>query len=89
MQTAGDAMLMTFGSILGAVIFAIETQRRIDELQLALRTGEPVKARIGIEISDTLTDATDLHGDGVIVAVRLQTACPPGGSAFRVRCTIM
>ena len=78
-QTGGDGMLMTFDSILGAVEFAIETQRRIGERKLAIRTGDAVHARIGIEISDTLADAADLHGDGVNIAVRLQNACPPGG----------
>jgi adenylate cyclase len=78
-QTAGDALLMTFDSILGAVEFAIETQRLVGELKLAIRTGHALIARVGIEISDTLADATDLHGDGVIAAVRLQSACPPGG----------
>lgn len=78
-QTAGDAMLMTFDSILGAVEFAIEAQRRIGKLKLAIRTGNTLNVRVGIEISDALADATDLHGDGVIAAVRLQTVCPPGG----------
>src|SRR5580704_11359821 len=31
-QTAGDSLLLTFESILGAVEFAIETQRRIDTM---------------------------------------------------------
>src|SRR5208337_802453 len=78
-QTAGDALLLTFDSILGAVEFAIETQRRIDTMNLAVRPGEPMNVRVGIEISDTIADQTDLHGDGVIIAVRLQAACPPGG----------
>lgn len=78
-QTAGDALLMTFESILGAVEFAIETQRRIGATDLRLRPGVPIKVRIGIEISDTIVDKTDLHGDGVNIAVRLQSECPPGG----------
>jgi len=73
-QTAGDSLLLVFESILGAVEFAIETQRRIDTMNLVLRPGAPLNVRIGIEISDTIADQTDLHGNGVMIAVRLQGA---------------
>jgi len=33
---------------------------------------------MGIDIGDAIADGTDLHGDGVIVAARLQAKCPPG-----------
>ena len=78
-QTAGNSLLLTFDSILGAVEFAIETQRRINAAGLEVRPGATVKVRIGIEISDTIADQSDIHGDGVNIAVRLQSACPPGG----------
>jgi adenylate cyclase len=38
-----------------------------------------IRFRIGINIGDAIADGTDLHGDGVNVAVRLQAECPPGG----------
>ena len=33
---------------------------------------------MGINIGDAIADGTDLHGDAVNVAVRLQAECPPG-----------
>lgn len=78
-QTAGDALLMTFDNIQGAVEFAIDAQRSIHELNLDEPNNTPMLARVGIEISDTILDNTDLHGDGVNIAVRLQSVCPPGG----------
>ena len=33
----------------------------------------------GINIGDAIADGTDLHGDAVNVAARLQAECPPGG----------
>jgi adenylate cyclase len=30
-------------------------------------------------LGDVIVDGHDFHGDGVIVAVRLQEVCPPGG----------
>jgi pimeloyl-ACP methyl ester carboxylesterase len=38
-----------------------------------------IRFRVGINIGDVIAEGTDLHGDGVNVAVRLQTECPPGG----------
>jgi pimeloyl-ACP methyl ester carboxylesterase len=38
-----------------------------------------VRFRVGIDVGDVIADQTDLHGNGVIVAVRLQTVCPVGG----------
>ena len=34
---------------------------------------------MGINIGDAIADGTDLHGDAVNVAARLQAECPPGG----------
>ena len=38
-----------------------------------------IRFRIGINLGDTIADGTDLHGDAVNVAARLQAECPPGG----------
>jgi TolB-like protein len=38
-----------------------------------------IRFRIGINIGDAIADGTDLHGDVVNVAVRLEALCPPGG----------
>ena len=38
-----------------------------------------IRFRVGINIGDVIAADTDLHGDGVNVAVRLQTECPEGG----------
>ena len=41
-------------------------------------TDRIIRFRIGIDIGDAIADRTDLHGDGVIIAARLQAECPPG-----------
>ena len=46
---------------------------------LATPPDRSIRFRIGIDIGDAIADGTDLHGDGVIVAARLQAECPPGG----------
>ena len=38
-----------------------------------------MRFRVGINIGDVIPDGTDVHGDVVNVAARLQAECPPGG----------
>ena len=38
-----------------------------------------IRFRIGVNIGDVIPDGTDLHGDGVNIAVRLEAASPVGG----------
>ena len=77
-QTAGDLLLLTFDSILLGGEFAIETQRRINAAGLSA-AGRDGRRFGSASSSDTIADQSDIHGDGVNIAVRLQSACPPGG----------
>jgi adenylate cyclase len=78
-QTGGDSLLLTFHNILGAVEFALAAQRKLAIARPMTSTGSQLLVRVGIDIGDTIADRTDLHGDGVIIAVRLEGMCPPGG----------
>ena len=77
-QTGGDFLLIAFDSIDGAVRCAVDMQQRMPEYddQPADRA---IRFRVGINIGDVIADGTDLHGEGVNVAARLQAECPPGG----------
>jgi adenylate cyclase len=78
-QTGGDSLLIAFDSIDGAVRCAVNIQQQVpdyDNDQLPDRT---IRFRMGINIGDVIADGTDLHGDGVNVAARLQAECPLGG----------
>jgi TolB-like protein/class 3 adenylate cyclase len=78
-NTAGDALLIEFASITAAVQCAVEVQRRMPEFDGDLPPSERIRFRIGINIGDVLPEGTDIHGDGVNVAARLQATCPVGG----------
>jgi TolB-like protein/class 3 adenylate cyclase/Flp pilus assembly protein TadD len=78
-QTGGDSLLMVFNSIDGALRFAIGVQQEIPLLDSDQPPNRAILFRIGINIGDAIADGTDLHGDAVNVAVRLQAQCPPGG----------
>lgn len=78
-NTAGDAILAEFPS-------AVEAVRCATEIQSALRTRnehypeeERMWFRIGINLGDVIVQGTDLLGDGVNVAARIQTIAEPGG----------
>jgi adenylate cyclase len=78
-QTGGDSLLMVFDSIDGAVRFAVSVQQDIPLLDGDQPQDRAIRFRIGINIGDAIADGTDLHGDAVNVAVRLQAECTPGG----------
>jgi TolB-like protein/class 3 adenylate cyclase/Flp pilus assembly protein TadD len=77
-HSAGDCFLLEFAGAREAVSCAVAIQRRVpghddDRPELAIRF------RMGVNVADVLRDASDIHGDGVNIAARIQTVCPPGG----------
>ncbi len=78
-QTGGDLLLMVFDSIDGAVRCAVKVQQQIPHHDAGHTPDKAIRFRIGIDIGDAIAEGTDLHGDGVIVAARLQGECQPGG----------
>ena len=75
-QTAGDSFLAIFDSIDGAVEAALAIQ-----LGVATRDADkemPMRFRIGINLGDAILNASDMCGEGINVAARLQAICPPG-----------
>ncbi len=78
-QTAGDSMLITFDSITEAVKCAVTIQYELAIQNDSWPDDRRMHLRVGVDLGDVITDGRDFHGDGVIVAVRLQEVCPPGG----------
>jgi adenylate cyclase len=78
-QTGGDSLLVAFDSIDGAVRCAVTVQRQVPVHDNDYPPDRAIRFRVGINIGDAIPDGTDLHGDAVNVAARLQAECPPGG----------
>jgi adenylate cyclase len=78
-QTGGDSLLMVFNSIDGAVRFAVKVQQDVPVFDRDQPHDRAIRFRIGINIGDAIADGTDLHGDVVNIAARLQAECPSGG----------
>src|SRR5271169_6643743 len=78
-QTAGDSLLIVFDSIYGAVRCAVKVQQEVPIHDADQPPDRAIRFRVGINIGDAIADGTDLHGDAVNVAARIQAECPPGG----------
>ncbi len=78
-QTAGDSLLVVFDSIDGAVRCAVNVQQQVPVYDGDQPPDRRIRFRVGINIGDVIAHGTDLHGDGVNIAARLQAECPVGG----------
>jgi adenylate cyclase len=78
-NTAGDALLIVFDSVDGAVRCAVDIQQQVPVYDGDRPPDNRIQFRIGINAGDAIPEGTDLHGDVVNVAARLQAECPPGG----------
>jgi adenylate cyclase len=88
-EPAGDSYLVLFDSIDGAIQSALAIQRAMPTFDSDAPPDRHIRFRIGINIGDAILEDSDMHGDGVNIAVRLEAACPtldrqtetPGASA--------
>ena len=80
-KTMGDALLVEFRSVVGALRCAVEVQRLKAERTSGFREPRRLVYRIGINLGDVILEGDDIHGDGVNIAERLQQLAAPGGIA--------
>ncbi len=81
-KVMGDGVLVEFGSAVDAMQCAVELQKGfaganqgVAEVQrIVLR----IVLRIGINLGDVIVEGSDLYGDGVNIAARLEALAEPG-----------
>jgi len=78
-KTTGDGMLLEFGSADAALRCAIDVQRAMSADNQLKSPDDRIEFRIGINVGDIIVDGTDIVGDGVNVAARLEALAEPGG----------
>jgi TolB-like protein/tetratricopeptide (TPR) repeat protein len=78
-QTGGDSLLIAFDSIDGAVRCAVKVQQQVPVYDGDQQADRRIRFRVGIDMGDAIPDGTDLHGDAVNIAARLEAASPVGG----------
>ncbi|MGX9992998.1 adenylate/guanylate cyclase domain-containing protein (plasmid) [Rhizobium sp. Z1P35] len=76
-KVMGDGFLIEFGSAVDAVAAALEMQRATTAVEAS--GDRRLLLRIGVNLGDVIDDGSDILGDGVNVAARLETQAAPGG----------
>ncbi|MBV9078319.1 MAG: hypothetical protein JO048_12640 [Methylobacteriaceae bacterium] len=78
-NTAGDSVMCEFDSAVEAVRAAVEIQASLAARSAGVARNDRLTFRIGITIGDVVERGTDLLGDGVNIAARLESLAEPGG----------
>jgi adenylate cyclase len=77
-NTWGDAVIAEFASVVEAVQCAVEIQQEAGQ-QPEQPQAHRMRFRIGINLGDVMVEGSDIYGDGVNIAARLQELAEPGG----------
>ena len=78
-KTAGDGLLAEFPSALAALRAAVHIQREMAKRNEGVAAEDRIDYRIGVNLGDIMVDGSDIVGDGVNVASRLESLAEPGG----------
>jgi adenylate cyclase len=81
----GDGMLAEFPSAVQALRAAIGIQEAMRQRNAGLSSGRSIDVRIGVHQGDVVVEGTDLLGDGINIAARLEALAEPGGICISAR----
>ncbi len=77
-KSMGDGLLVRFSNVLDAVEFGVDLQRRI-RARNERSPPPPLRVRVGIHLGDVEVRGTDILGDAVNIASRVERTAEPGG----------
>jgi class 3 adenylate cyclase len=72
-KTMGDGLLVEFHSVVDALRCAVEAQQEKARRNAGLPADQRLSFRIGVNLGDVIVEGDDIHGDGVVIADRVQT----------------
>jgi TolB-like protein/class 3 adenylate cyclase/lipoprotein NlpI len=78
-KLVGDGTLVEFSSVVAALQCAVDIQRGLTARNGSLQQNHNLQLRIGLHLGDVIVEGSDLYGDGVNVASRLESIAQPGG----------
>jgi adenylate cyclase len=78
-KLTGDGALVEFGSAVNAVECAVDLQEGMAAANSEQPDESAVVLRIGVNLGDAMIEGSDLYGDGVNIAARLEGLAEPGG----------
>ena len=84
-KNTGDGFLLEFPSIVGAIESAIAVQALMAERNNHLPADRVMQFRLGVHMGDVIADEDEVFGDGVNIAVRLESVAAPGGVAVSAK----
>jgi adenylate cyclase len=73
----GDGALIEFASAVNAVECAVQLQHAMETANGGLPPERRIVLRIGINLGDVVVEGSDLYGDGVNIAARLEALAEP------------
>jgi len=75
----GDNLLAEFSSVVDAVECAVEIQKELKNRNTELPENRRMEFRIGVNLGDVIEEGTNIYGDGVNIAARVQSLADGGG----------
>ena len=78
-KVTGDGVLVEFGSAVNAVQCAIDLQQGMAAANRGQAEDRQIVLRIGVNLGDVMVEGSDLYGEGVNIAARLEAIAEPGG----------
>src|SRR4029077_10717358 len=75
----GDGALVEFASAVNAVECAVALQEAMGAANDSVPEDLQITLRVGINLGDVMVEGSDLYGDGVNIAARLEALAEPGG----------
>lgn len=78
-KVIGDGVLVEFASAVNAVQCAIQLQDAMAAANSVQPEERRIVLRIGLNLGDVIVEGSDLYGDGVNIAARLESIAQPGG----------
>jgi adenylate cyclase len=80
-KNTGDGFLLEYPSVVGALQSSIDIQTMMAERNSQLPSDRLMQFRLGLHMGDVMADEDEVFGDGVNIAVRLESVATPGGVA--------
>jgi adenylate cyclase len=74
----GDGFLVEFASAVNAVECAIAVQKAMQAANWEVPEDRRLVLRVGINLGDVIVEGSDLYGDGINIAARIQALAAPG-----------
>ena len=78
----GDGLLLESPSVVQATKCVLAVQKDMAERNAGVDEDRQIICRIGVHLGDVVVERDYIFGDGINIAVRLESICEPGGVAI-------